>query len=63
MGLCSSQSRRARIPQERSFSGYFWLTQRQEVQEILRKAWLKRLLAQEEPRRPVGADEVLALTD
>lgn len=38
MGLCSSQSRSARIPQERSFSGYFWLTQRQEVQEILRES-------------------------
>lgn len=35
MGLSSSQSRSARITTERSFSGYFWLTQRQEVQEIL----------------------------
>lgn len=38
MGFSSSWGRSAKIPQERSFSWYFWLTQKQEVQEILRES-------------------------
>lgn len=43
MGLSSSQSRSARITTERSFSGYFRLTRRQEVQEILRESLAREI--------------------
>ena len=38
MGLSLFHGRSAEIPQGRSFSWYFWLTQKQEVQEILRES-------------------------